>query len=255
MQVAKPLLKTIIVEDEPKAAKRLIDMLSRTAFGICHVLEVKDTVAGAIRSIELHEPDLLFLDIQLGNEIGFDILTHFEKPAFKIVFTTAYDEYALKAFKVHALDYLQKPIIEEELIVAIEKVVLSHFPAIQSLTSHFIENFKNGQHVSPKKIPIPTSTGYIFEPTINIIRCESIGNYTKVYIKSKEPILVSKTLKHFEDILDSLNFFRVHNSHLINIDHVISYSRSDGGFVIMSDNAHIEISVRKREAFLAKVLK
>ncbi|MBF6608388.1 MAG: response regulator transcription factor, partial [Flavobacterium sp.] len=197
------------------------------------------------------QPDVAFLDIQLGDGTGFDIL---EKVAQKIgqssshiVFITAHEEYAIKAFRFSALDFLLKPVDPEELQKVVEKIRavfrkndgFAHIDLLLENIRQKVDNFK--------RIALSTSDGIHLFDVSDIIRCESEDNYTKFFIRDHKPVLISKTLKEYEELLSGHGFERIHQSHLINLSYLKSYIKKDGGYVIMADNSHLPISQRKKD--------
>jgi len=205
------------------------------------------TAAEAEKGIEIQRPDIIFLDIQLQNKTGFDVLSAISYRDFSLIFTTAYEQYAIEAFKFSAVDYLLKPIDKEDFEKALQKAFDKVERAqlnerIDVLLSHLSSN----NH--PKRISIPSYEGYQFLAIPEIVRCEADINYTHIFTSAGEKHTVSKSLKHFEGLLTAYGFFRIHNSHLINLDYVKSYARS--GYVTLSDNSHLEVSSRRKDAFL-----
>lgn len=243
-------LKTIIVEDESRGRNALRALLSQID-GVQLKGEASN-VDDAIVMIEAEEPDLVLLDIEMPFKNGFDLLAALPKRTFDVIFTTAYDSYAIKAFKFSAIDYLLKPIDPEELKAAIEKTAAKrenevHQPQLQ--INNLLENLKS-MNKQNFKLSLPTFEGSLFVPIDDIIRCESDANYTRFHIKSEvKPILVSKTLKDYDELLTEYGFCRVHHSHLINLKFIKKYIKGEGGIVVMLDGAEVEVSRRKKEVF------
>lgn len=245
-------MNAIIIEDEKNNAERLERMLSRH----CPEIILKKTAASVqegILAINEFNPDILFLDIELPDGTGFEIFDHFSSPAFEVIFTTAFDKFAIKAIKFSAADYLLKPIDKEELIAAVEKVKSLKDDSSKSRNISFFKEKHKNQLLN--NIALPTSDGYKIVSIDQIIRCEADGNYTRFHLDKNEKILVSKSLKEFEDLLEDCNFCRVHHSHLINMKHAVKYQKGEGGYVIMSDNASVEVSKRKKDQFLKQLFK
>jgi two-component system LytT family response regulator len=176
---------------------------------------------------------------------GFDLLKRFPNPTFSVIFTTAYNQYAIQAIKFSALDYLLKPIDVDELITAVSKV--EDKSKIDDERLNVL--LKNIDTKTTKRLALPNDGGYSMIKVEAIIRCEASDNYTTFYIKDKKPILVSRTLKEFENMLPKDSFLRVHQSHLINIDKVEEYYKTDGAYVLMEDGSTVSISRRKKEEF------
>ena len=245
------MLRTIIIDDEEKARENLDDIIKEYCSGV-EVVAHAESVQGAIEHIVNYQPDLVFLDIEMKSETGFDLLEKLPEVNFEIIFITAYHEYAVKAFKFSAIDYLLKPINIEELQNAIKRV--SQKKARESINERFqlfMENL-NPSGNSINKIALPTMDGLVFVKIDEIIQCKSLDNYTEFYQTNGSKILVSKTIKYFEELLSDHNFFRVHRSHLINLDHIKKYLKGEGGYTIMSDGSRVIVSRRKKEAFLKR---
>jgi two-component system LytT family response regulator len=247
------MIRAIIVEDEEKARSNLMQILDEYCSNIVEVVDAQDNVKSGVLAIQQHNPDLVFLDVQMQGETGFDLLEQVDMINFEVIFTTAHNEYAVKAFKFSAIDYLLKPVDIDELISAVAKTGEKiRQDATKERYELVIENLK-GQQSTFNKIALPTSEGLIFVPVAEIIRCESEDNYTHFFLVNGERILVSKTIKYFEELLTDQDFFRVHQSHLININHIKEYHKGEGGYAIMSDDSAVIISRRKKEAFLTKL--
>ena len=201
------------------------------------------------------KPDLIFLDVQLNELTGFDLLSKFDKLSFDVIFTTAYEKYAVKAFRFSAIGYLLKPVDIDDLKLAIDK--FSDTIEQKDFKQKFDLLYANFKQLSlhDKKIAVPTLSGIEFIPVSSIIRCESDINYTTLYLTEKTKLVVAKTLKEFEELLTDYNFFRVHNSHLINLSFIKSYNKGKGGSVQLIDGSEVEVSTRRKEAFISKVMK
>lgn len=243
-------IKTLIVEDETKGRNVLKALLSEIQ--VVNLIGESPDVEDALSKIQLHNPDLVLLDIEMPYKNGFDLLESIPNRTFDVIFTTAYDSYAIKAIKFSAIDYLLKPIDGEELKIAIEKTAekrkkILYQPQLQ--INNLLENLK-AINKHNFKLSLPTSTGAIYIPVDEIIRCESDTNYTKFFFKNEDrPTLVSKTLKDYEVLLTDFGFCRVHHSHLINLKFIKKYIKGEGGTVIMLDDTEVEVSRRKKEIF------
>ncbi len=254
-EIEKPsqVHEVLIVDDEPHCIDTLKTMLQLQFPGYLKVSSCKG-VQQALKHIAAHEPDLIFLDVEMPHQNGFDLLKSLRRIPFDVVFTTAYEHYAIKAIKFNALDYLLKPFSMQDLEKAVERFRekrshkrVSTDPALDA----FLYNLQMPTF-SRKKISLPTMEGLIFVPVEEIIRCESSGNYTKIYFTQGPPQVISRSLKEFEYLLDDMGFFRVHHSHLVNLQHVSRYIQGEGGFVKMTDGSMVEISRRKKAEFLKK---
>lgn len=240
----------ILIDDDQHLREGLKALLARYTNDI-HIIGEADSVKTGILAIEKHKPQVVFLDIHLGDGTGFDILERLKstngKIASHIVFITAHEKYAVKAFKFSALDFILKPIDPEELQETIAKI-----KAISSSTKSFdhidllLENIRKKVD-NFKRIALSTSDGIHLFEVADIIRLEAKGNYTEFFIRNHKPVLISKTLKEYEELLSEQGFERIHQSHLINLSFLKSYIKTDGGYVIMADNANIPIAQSKRE--------
>lgn len=244
------MIKAIIVDDEQHCINAL-QQLEKTVINL-EIIKTYTTVNDAIKGVALHQPDLVFLDVQINDETGFDFLKQLKSISFEVIFTTAHEEFAVQAFKFSAVDYLLKPIDEDDFKLAIDKLnskieAKDFSKKVNTLLNNISKN--DGQ----KKITIPTAEGLEFLEVSNIIRCEADVNYTTIFTKDTRKILVSKTLKSFEVLFSNCNFFRVHNSHLINLDYIKKYTKGKGGYVTLIDNSTIEVSTRRKDDFLKAI--
>lgn len=241
--------KTVIVDDESKARKALRGALEKFCPDKVEVIGEADCVQKGLETIQSLNPDLVFLDVQMPDGTGFDLLERIPDIKFKVIFASAFDKFAIQAFKFSALDYLLKPVEAEALIEACSKLDENdRFRELNKKLQILLSN-KN----SFEKIALPTLDGIIFVKIKEIVRCESDNNYTGIYLTKGERILVSRTLKEYEDMLTPFNFFRIHKSHLINLSYLNRYKKGEGGFVIMEDGAELEVSRRRKEEFLEAI--
>ena len=242
-------LKTIIIDDEPNA----VDFISTIVSEYCPELEITDKaydVPEGIRIINEKKPDLVFLDVEMPNGTGFDLLTHFPEKDFEVVFITAFNHYAIKAIKFSAVDYILKPINIKEFIESVKKVVGKRSESRSQNNENFktlMENLRSG---SPSRLAIPTADGMEYLNPKEIIRIEADRSYSWFYLTANRKILVSKNLKEFQDILDERSFFRPHNSFLINLKYVRKYVRKEGGYIEMQDGTQIPVSRTRKDLFL-----
>ncbi|HNP48257.1 MAG TPA: response regulator [Bacteroidia bacterium] len=247
------MIRTILVDDEQHCIDRLQMLLQNDHAAEVEILHLSNTVEDGVNAIRKMKPDLIFLDIQIHNRTGFDLLQEIGNEEFDVIFTTAYDTFALKAFKFSAVDYLLKPIDPDDLAISLKKVLSKKEARMQSdKLDALYYNLKNLQAPS-KKICIPVSNGKEILSVNDIVRCQSDVNYTYLFMKDKSKITVSKTLKEFEELLSDYNFFRIHNSHLVNLSYVKSYNSGKGGVVILSDGTAIDVSMRRKEEFLKRL--
>lgn len=244
-------LTCIIVDDELKSRESLQILLQDFCDHV-EVLAVCQGVTEAVEVIKKYNPELVFLDIQMQRETGFDLLTKFSTINFEVVFTTAYSEYAIKAFKFSAIDYLLKPIDVSELQQALEKVRKKLKNDISGRLEQLIHNLKPAGN-QKYRLALPTGDGLIFVTVEEILYCEADSNYTTIHLLNGKSHLVSRTLKEYEELLSGHDFFRIHNSTLINLNFIKNYVRGEGGYVVMSNDKALDVSKRKKEAFLSRI--
>lgn len=242
--------KAVIIEDEKKGRIALISMLQKYCNTQITVVGEADSVKSGIEIIRSTEPDVIFLDIHLPDGSGFDLLEKIDVIDFKIIFVTAYDKYAIKAFEFSAVDYLLKPVDPKKLTKAIEKLERSEKLYELDKKLEVLLSNKNGF----EKVALPALDGIYLVKISDIIRCESESNYTKIYLNSGKRIMVTKTLKEYDEMLSSLRFFRIHQSHLINLKYVEKYSKGEGGTVLMEDGSEVEVARRRKDKFLSALL-
>jgi len=232
----------VVIDDETRARETIIDILKLSNTDL-EIVGQADSVESGYLVIKEKNPKLVLLDINLADGSGFDILKKFEHIDFKIIFITAHEEYAVQAFKFSAVDYILKPIIAGELLSAIDR-------ACKEIIKEDTE-LKLGALLSNldkvKKIVLKTAESIHLINIKNIIRCESDVNYTHFYLDNNEKLLVSRTLKEFAELLEPTGFFRTHQSHLVNLDHVIRFDKMEGGHLVMADDSIVPVSSRKRE--------
>jgi two-component system, LytTR family, response regulator len=246
------MITAILVEDEAHSRKTLSNFLAKYCKQV-RLLHSAVNVADAVQSISEHKPDLVFMDIDLPDGTGFEVLDQIPKPWPKIIFVTAYNQYAVKAFQISAIDYLLKPVDPELLIKAVEKAFVSDttFDQQDKKVEAFIENRKTGRL---SKMALPTQHGVQLVRINEIVRFEADGNYTKIYLKDKSKHMVSRKIKEFEFMLAELPFFRVHQSHIVNLEMIDRYIKGEGGTVILDDGSQIEVARRRKEEFLKRII-
>jgi two-component system, LytTR family, response regulator len=246
------MIKSIIVDDELKSRESLRILIEDFCDGI-EVVALCQNVTEGIDAIQAYKPDIVFLDIQMQRETGFDLLARVREVNFEVIFTTAYSEYAIKAFKFSAIDYLLKPIDIEELKKAIQKVQKKLNSDIGGRLQQLIQNLKQGGPSENYKLAIPTTEGLIFVKVNDILYCTASSNYTEIYLADGKKHLVSRTLKEYEEMLEGHDFFRIHHSYLINLNAIKKYVRGEGGYVVMTNDKSLDVSKRKKESFLARI--
>ncbi|MGB0429395.1 MAG: LytR/AlgR family response regulator transcription factor [Bacteroidia bacterium] len=247
------MMRAVIIDDELRSRESL-DILVKENCKNVEVVALAESVETGVAAIKEHNPDLIFLDIEMQDGTGFDLLEKSANSDFHVIFTTAFENYALKALKMSAVDYLLKPINAEELVQAVNKA--DQLRNSKDTNKNFELLLQNLQTTSGKhKIALPTSEGLTFINVSEIIRCQADGSYTHFYFKDRKKILVSKKIKEYEELLSPYNFVRVHHSHLVNLDEVAKYVRGDGGYVVMSDGETVYVSKRKKEDFMSALNK
>ena len=243
------MIRAIIIDDELSSIETLEWEIEGNCKEVSIVAKCQSAQDG-INAIKKHNPDLVFLDIEMPVMNGFELLRKLEKIDFEIIFTTAYDQFALKAIKANAMDYLLKPIDPDELIQAIEKVKHNRKPTVsQEMLESLFEKLKS-QNPNFPSIALPTMEGLEFVAVQEIVHCESDSNYTNIYTLKGNHIVVSKTLKEIEESVKNHHFYRVHNSHLVNLIHVKKYRKGKGGSLEMSNGAVIPVSRSRKDELL-----
>jgi two-component system LytT family response regulator len=238
--------KVLIIDDEKRTRDLIAKMIETFGFDLT-VISEGETMDTAIKAIQNHQPDILFIDIQMPDGTGFDVLKQLENISFEVIFITAHEEFAIQAIKFSALDYLLKPVDPLELKEAVEKAIKAVNTKkidtqIDALQNNILPNQK-------KRLVLKTHESVFIVELHDIIRCEADKNYTSFILNGGKKIVVSKTLKDYETLLVGHNFMRVQQSHLINIDFIERYDKANGGFVIMKDGSEVPLSSAKREAF------
>jgi len=247
------MIIAVIIDDENNSRISLAGDIKNHCPEVNIVAEA-DSVSTGIEVIKKWNPDVVFLDVIMADGTGFDLVERLAKEkggieaiGFKIIFTTAYDRYAINAIKFSALDYLLKPVEPDELKAAVNRV------PVQKTDSKnldvLIDNLKQLNKTNKKIVLNTTGNIYVYNVS-DIIRCKSDRNYTTFFLKDGKSLLVSKTLKEYEEMLKDFDFIRVHHSHLINVNYLIKYVKSQGGHIIMSDDANIPVAQRRKEEIL-----
>ncbi len=239
------MIKAVVIDDEINNQELISNLLKSYAENI-QVVGLADSVESAYKTIQEHQPDLIFLDVQMPDGTGFDLLKKFEKINFKIIFVTAHQEFALEAFKYSALDYILKPLSPANLLAAVNKAEETMGSdelnmKLKILLNNIAEPIKN-----KKKIVLKTMERIYSVGLDDIIRFESDGGYTKVYLTDGKRITVSKTMKEYDDLLLDAGFLRVHHSHLINMNHLFCFEKAEG-HVVMKDDSVVPVSNRKKD--------
>jgi two-component system LytT family response regulator len=247
------MIKTIIIDDEVKARETIAKML-QTYCPEVEVIDSAGSVKEGVKVLEKNNPDLVFLDIKMGDGTGFDLLRKLKTVDFILIFITAFEEFAIRAIKFSALDYILKPLDPDELMNAVEKANDAIEKENISVRLEALYENLDVLNIKTKKIVLKTTSSVHIVNLEEIIRCESEKNYTHFFTTDQEKITVSKTLKEFNELLVDYSFYRVHQSHLINLSHVRRYDKQDGGYLVMDDGSTVPVSFRKKED-LMKVFK
>lgn len=242
--------KVLIIDDEARTRELIAKMIDSFGFDVETIPEGENVQTG-IQAIEKHDPDIVFLDIQMPDGTGFDVIRSVTNKHFEVIFITAHEEFAIKAIKFSALDYLLKPVDLGELKASLEKALDT--VDIKSTQPQFDALQKNIQPNEKRRLVLKTQESVHVVELDEIIRCEADRNYTSFFLKGNKKILVSKTLKEYETMLSGFNFLRVQQSHLINLDYVDRYDKKNGGAVVMKDGSEVPLSPAKRDVFFSRL--
>ena len=243
------MIEAIIIDDELHAREFLESQISR----LCKDVKIKGKASSAEEGIQLIEsinPDIVFLDIEMPGKSGFDLLYNLKNTNFKVIFTTGYDQYAIKAIRFSAFDYLLKPIDSDELIACINRVRTSH-----GINTDQIKTLSENIEVDSEKLRlvIPNRSSFDIIELMNIIYLKGEGNYTKFVLSNQKTILASKTMKEYEEFLPEKNFVRIHKSTIVNMNFVKKYTRGDGGQVYLTTNEIFNVSRSRKADFLENI--
>lgn len=244
------MITATIVDDEPHCCEALATLLQRYCPEV-KILDICYSGVAALASIKQHPPQILFLDIEMPHMNGFELLQELETLNFALIFTTSYDQYAIRAIRFSALEYLLKPIDRQELQLSVQKALRQNslpFPAQFQL---LLEKMKQ-PNIPITRIAIPTLEGFQLIQVETIISCESDSNYTFLYLKDRRKLTASRNLKEIEELLEDYSFIRVHNSFLVNINEIDKYVKGEGGYLVMSDGSTVNVSRSRKEGLLKK---
>jgi len=243
------MIKAILIDDEVHCLDTLSILLKEFCADV-QIVEQCHSGSEGLLSIKKTEPDLVFLDIEMPGMNGFEMLEQLADFSFAIIFTTSYDQYAIRAIRFSALDYLLKPIDPNELISAVRKVMEQRHLPLAGQFQMLLKQIRNKDHQF-NKIAVPTAEGFELIPADQVVRCEADDNYTHLFLKNKTKITACRTLKEVEEQLHDFTFFvRVHHSHVVNLNEVTKYIRGEGGYLVMSDNSSVNVSRSRKEALL-----
>jgi two-component system LytT family response regulator len=246
------MIKTIIIDDEADGRAALKIAIEK----YCPEIEIKalcNSPADGINAIATYHPDLLFLDIQMPQMSGFDLLQHVLPFSFEVIFVSAYEKYAIKAIRFSALDYLLKPIDIDDLVHAVQKAKARMDQKQNSFQYQSVLHNIQMKGGKIDRLAVPSLDGIDFFNTADIVYCQADGSYTKLILTNKEVKTVTRNLKDFENLLTDSDFCRVHNASLINMRHVQKYIKGEGGYVILTNNYHVDVSRRKKEEFIKRL--
>jgi len=246
--ISKKMLRTLIIDDEQPVRESLQELLHANCPNVKIVGQAGSVKSGVAAILE-HHPDLILLDIKMADGTGFDLLEKVEPAECKVIFITAYNEYAIKAIKFSALDYLLKPVDSAELIEAVNRADNLVSKELKTQIDTLVHNL-NTDDRSKKKIILRTYDNIYLVRAADIICCESDGRYATFHLHSGDKIMVSNTLKYYQDILSEFGFYRVHKSFLINMEHIQRFEKSEGGYIILTNNLKVPVASRKREDLL-----
>ena len=246
------MIRSIIIDDEVHCLETLSILLKEYCPQVT-ILETCRSAKKGLEAIDKFKPDLVFLDIEMPTMNGFEMLEQFAEIPFAVIFTTSYDQYAIKAIRFSALDYLLKPVDPKELTVAVQKIQgQKNLPSAEQFEMLLKQVHHKGAGF--QKIAIPTAEGFELIPAEQIIHCEADDNYTHLFLKNKARITACRTLKEMEEQLQEFAFFiRVHHSYLVNLNEVTRYVRGEGGYLILSDTSTINVSRSRKEMLLKKL--
>lgn len=250
------MIRTIIIDDEPSTANVLALLLKRYCKDEVEVIAISNSPFEGKKLIERLSPDLIFLDIEMPGMTGIDLLRSFTNPAFRVVFVTAFDAYAVEAFRLSAIDYLLKPVEGEDIVRAVQKIkkdIEKNQNTVDAQLHHLEELLMHNNSSSESKIGIGMAEKIVFVNISDIMYCEANGSYTNVFFNDGRKMVASKSLVDFELQLTDHKFFRIHHSSLINLNRVKEYQRHAGGYVIMENGKQLEVSQRKRKDFLEAI--
>lgn len=246
------MLNAILIDDEANAREKLGFMLEKYCAASVKLLGQARNVEEGLAAIAAHRPQLVFLDVEMPGESGFDLLRRVGKPEFEVVFTTAHDHYAIKAIKFAAVDYLLKPIDVNQLREAIARVVEKRAGASQDgRIEQLVESTRQGAQVS--SISVPAQDGFVRVKLTDIIWCEAERYFTIFHLAGGKELVATRSLGDFEELLDGSGFVRIHHGHLVGLEHIARYIKGEGGQVVMSDGRTLDVSRRKKEELMKRL--
>lgn len=242
-------MKVLIIDNEEPIRAALRELLSTLCPQVTTINEA-DGVASGMNAVKEHQPDLVFLDVEMNDGTGFDLVSQLAPVSFELVFITAHNKYAVDAFRMSAIDFLLKPFSGADVVRSVERAGQQMKSKDISLQLRVLQESLGTLKNAEKKIVLRDSDSFYFVNVHDIIRCEADGAYTRFHIAGMKEVLISKGLKEYEDMLGPYSFIRVHHSHLINLRQVVRFDKAEGGALIMSNQDNVPVSQRKREVLL-----
>jgi two-component system LytT family response regulator len=248
------MIRCVLIDDESNSLE-MMEWLLKTYCPQVTIDAMCNAADKGIEAINKYRPDVVFLDIEMPHMNGFDMLEQFDKIFFDVVFCTAYDQFAIKAFRYSALNYLLKPVDPDDLKETIRRLEEKKSSPSKEQIELLLQNIRQVSKPTTQRIALTTNDGMIFVATSEILYCAAESNYTSIVLEGGKKILVSKVLKDIDEALAGPDFFRVHNSYLINLNRIKKFVRGEGGYVIMDDGANISISRSRRQEFMEQFSK
>lgn len=245
------MITAIIVDDEPYCCEALTTLIERYCPDV-KILDICYSAASALQSINEHKPQILFLDIEMPHMNGFELLQKIPEINFELIFTTSYDQYAIKAIRFSALDYLLKPVDRDELQKAVQKALHRMMHPLPQQVEILLQKLTHPT-IPVNKIAIPNMDGLQMILVDSIISCSSDSNYTVLYLKNKQKIIASRSLKEIEEMLEDYSFIRVHHSYVVNLNEIEKYIKGEGGYLLMSDGTTVDVSRSRKEMLMKKL--
>jgi two-component system LytT family response regulator len=242
-------MKVLIIDNEEQIRIGLEKQLKSFCPQVSEIQQATGVVSG-LEAIANYKPDLVFLDVEMDDGTGIELASKLESYSFQLVFITAHDKYAVNAFKLSAIDFLLKPIDAEDLINAVVRAEKNIKTKTLELQFKILQESISSIAVSDKKIVLKDNESIYFVKVSDIVRCKAEGPYTEFYLMSDQKIIISKSLKEYEDVLEPFGFVRTHHSHLINIKHISRFDKADGGVLVLDNEHVVPVSQRKRELIL-----
>jgi two-component system LytT family response regulator len=242
-------MNVLIIDNDANIREGLKEMLTQYCSGIQSVAEAH-SVASGFQSIQQFQPNLVFLDVEMDDGTGFDLIKKLGSYHFQLIFITAYNKYAVDAFRLSAIDFLQKPIDPQELVESVTKAKNSIRNLNLQKQLQVLHESMNAIRTNEKKIVLKDNEAIHFVRVQDIIRCEADGAYTKFHIVHSSPLLISKSLKEYDELLSPFGFIRCHHSHLVNISKILKFDKTDGGYLILDNKDLIPVSQRKKDQVL-----